>query len=63
MNMTGATYLGDGLYMNWEGDILVLAAYNGIEVTNVVYLEPEVLASLLQNLKKKNAPEYPFDGT
>ncbi len=36
-------YLGDGLYADFDGYQIVLAANNGIHDTNVVYLEPEVL--------------------
>ncbi len=37
------TYLGDGLYVSCDGAHIVLAANNGIEDTNTVYLEPMVL--------------------
>ena len=36
-------YLGDGLYADFDGYQILLAANNGIVDTNVVYLEPEVL--------------------
>ena len=36
-------YLGDGLYADFDGYQILLAANNGIRDTNIVYLEPEVL--------------------
>ncbi len=51
-------YLGDGLYGDFDGYQIILAANNGIRDTNVVYLEPEVLKKffayieLIENIKK-----------
>jgi|FreactTroBogLake_1042271.scaffolds.fasta_scaffold47688_1 hypothetical protein len=36
-------YLGDGLYADFDGYHIILAANNGFIDTNVVYLESEVL--------------------
>lgn len=41
-------YLGDGLYADFDGYQIMLAANNGIHDTNVVYLEPEVLENFYQ---------------
>jgi hypothetical protein len=38
-------YLGDGLYAEFDGYQVVLAANNGIRDTVTVYLEPAVLAA------------------
>jgi hypothetical protein len=38
-------YLGDGLFASFDGFQIILAASNGIEDTNRVYLEPRVLAA------------------
>lgn len=38
-------YLGDGLYVSFDGYMVTLAASNGIADTNTVYLEPAVLAA------------------
>jgi hypothetical protein len=38
-------YLGDGLYASFDGFQIELFAYNGVEKTNIVYLEPSVLKS------------------
>jgi hypothetical protein len=49
-------YLGDGLYVSWDGWQIRLYAHNGVEATNEVFLEPEVLVAFLrytQNLKRK----------
>lgn len=51
-------YLGDGLYADFDGYQIILAANNGIQDTNVVYLEPAVLkkfyqyAEIIDHLKK-----------
>jgi len=35
-------YLGDGAYVNFDGNGLILTAENGIYATDTVYLEPQV---------------------
>ena len=40
------SYLGDGVYVDVERDMLKLTTEDGIEKTNTVYLEPEVWAAL-----------------
>jgi hypothetical protein len=44
-------YLGDGVYVEWSMESLVLTTENGIEVTNRIYLEPEVYKALLEFVK------------
>jgi hypothetical protein len=46
------TYLGDGLYVDFDGYQLVLTAENGEKVTNVVYLEPQVYIALTEYVKE-----------
>jgi hypothetical protein len=41
------TYLGDGLYGEWDGFGIWVTSENGIEVLNRVYFEPSVLQSLV----------------
>jgi hypothetical protein len=43
-----ATYLGDGLYADFDGYGIELYAHNGIEKTNSVFLEPATYAALLK---------------
>jgi len=45
-------YLGDGLYVEYDGYHIWLAASNGIEDTNRVALEPRVLDLFLDYLVK-----------
>ena len=48
-------YIGDGLYADFDGWQIELYAYNGVNKTNAVYLEPDVLVAFLryvENLKK-----------
>lgn len=49
------TYLGDGVYLTCDGHHLVLTTSNGIEDTNVIYLEPHMLKMIekyLEEIKK-----------
>lgn len=39
-------YLGDGAYVDFDGYHIVLTTENGIEETNRICLEPEVLVAL-----------------
>ena len=40
------SYLGDGVYIDYDGHALVLTAENGIEATDRIFLEPEVWSRL-----------------
>lgn len=42
------TYLGDGVYLAFNGHDLVLTTENGIAVTNSIVLEPQVYAALIR---------------
>lgn len=44
-------YLGDGLYLHYDGYHFVLSAENGIVATNVVYLEPAVYNAFVQRVE------------
>jgi hypothetical protein len=46
-------YLGDGVYvaMDESRDMLVLTTENGIEATNVIYLEEQVRDALVRYIK------------
>jgi hypothetical protein len=41
-------YLGDGVYLEFDGYALVLTTEDGINVTNRIVLEPEVYAGLVR---------------
>ena len=43
-----STYLGDGVYAERSGDVVVLTTDDGVGVTNVIYLEPAVFTALLR---------------
>lgn len=49
---TEKIYLGDGLYARVKGGLVWLTAENGIEVTEQVALEPNVIAALIAYLEK-----------
>ena len=40
-----ATYLGDGLYALWDGQDIALFSYDGGDIIDVVYLDPQVQVS------------------
>jgi hypothetical protein len=45
-------YLGDGVYVEIDRDWYVkLTTENGIETTNTIYLEPEVISELQRYLR------------
>ena len=48
----GREYLGDGLYVEYNGWDIALIASDGIRDTNIVYLEPSVFDSLLEYAKR-----------
>lgn len=45
-------YLGDGVYVEIIGRVLVLTTENGISVTNTIYLEGEVYSALDNYVKR-----------
>lgn len=46
-------YLGDGVYVREEGGDVVLTTENGISETNTIVLEPSVLQSLDEWLRRR----------
>ena len=56
------SYLGDGVYVDFDGFALVLTTENGIETSNTIVLEPEVYVALTRyvaRLKEKIASNSP----
>ncbi len=45
-------YLGDSVYCNFNGYQIVLTTENGAEASNTIYLEGEVIASLLEYIER-----------
>ncbi len=41
------TYLGDGVYVDFDGYSLQLTTENGISVSNTIIIEPDVWTALL----------------
>lgn len=50
-------YLGDAVYVDFDGYHIVLTTEDGIQATNTVYLEPQVLDAFNKYVEKltKNA--------
>ena len=56
------SYLGDGVYVDFDGFALVLTTENGIETSNTIVLKPEVYVALTRyvaRLKEKIASNSP----
>jgi hypothetical protein len=51
-------YLGDGVYAEFDRGEIVLTTENGIEVTNRIVLEPEVLAMFGLWVRKSLPSEF-----
>ena len=45
-------YLGDGVYVVWDGQTFTLTSEDGIQVTNRIVLEPQVLDALFSYLQQ-----------
>lgn len=56
------TYLGDGVYAEFNGFEMVLTTENGIDVTNRIVLEPEVAAALVAFLLRVGQVRIPTGG-
>lgn len=41
-------YLGDSVYVEWDGVMFKLTTDNGEGPTNAIFLEPEVVAALVK---------------
>lgn len=41
-------YIGDGVYVDYDGFSIVLTTENGVEVTNTIVLEPSVYGALVE---------------
>ena len=44
-------YIGDGVYVDFDGYALVLTAENGIEATDRIVLEPDIYAALIEYVR------------
>jgi len=50
-------YLGDAVYVDFDGHMLTLTTENGISVTNTIHLEPEVYGALTQYVQRLCQPK------
>jgi hypothetical protein len=50
-------YIGDGCYVGFDGERLWLSAEDGVNITNVICLEPEVFAALAAYAATKWGPQ------
>ena len=49
---TSRTYLGDSVYVNFDGFHVILATNNGMLDPNVIYLDPSVCKQLLDYVNR-----------
>jgi hypothetical protein len=59
--MKTKAYLGDGVYAEFDGFAVTLTAENGIEVSNRIVLEPEVIAALNRFDQRMRAHDWQPD--
>lgn len=52
-------YIGDGVYVDFDGFSLILTTENGISVTNTIVLEPDVWRALIEYVKSLIEPSAP----
>lgn len=52
-------YLGDGVYVDFDGDSLVLTTENGIETTNRIVLDGNVYTALQEYVDRLHASSLP----
>lgn len=50
--MTGKQYLGDGVYVEVENGMLKLTTEDGVNVSNIIYLENVVFQGLVRYYEK-----------
>ena len=64
MNGSDKEYLGDSVYVQTEGYMLVLTTENGLpdDPANTIYLEPEVYLALTRYVAKWIADETKAQG-
>lgn len=46
------TYLGDGVYISTEEGRVVLYTHNGIQATNIIFLDHSVLVALKKSINE-----------
>ena len=51
--MSEKRYLGDGVYVDFDGWHIILTTENGVSIQNTIYMEPSVLKSF-QDWCKEN---------
>lgn len=56
------TYLGDGVYADFDGYGIVLTTENGISVTNTIVLEPEVYFALERYVALLKSAQHRHEG-
>lgn len=48
----GKQYIGDGVYVNYDGHGISLTTEQGLQPDNIIYLEPEVISALEKYTEK-----------
>ena len=55
--MSEKVYLGDACFAEWHGSVIKLTTENGRDVTNCIWLEPEVFSALVQFVERSSVRE------
>lgn len=56
-SLESAQYLGDGVYIGYIDNDIVLITHNGLDTENCIVLEDQVLTALLKYLNKHGKDE------
>lgn len=59
--MATKRYLGDGVFADNDGHMLILTVSDGTRASHTIYLEPNVLDALLIYVGATRKPEDPED--
>lgn len=50
--MSNKAYIGDGVYVEFDGYYYILTTEDGIRTTNTIYLEPRVTKDFLEYITR-----------
>lgn len=51
--MKTKTYLGDGVYLEFDSGSMILTTSNGVEVTNEIFIDDEVFHNFIHAIEKQ----------
>lgn len=57
-HLTRKQYVGDGVYLSYDGFHFVLTTENGISVQNEIFLDPQVTDTLIKIIETRKKEIY-----